>query len=347
MDPEARNYDPDAKKEDGSCKYEEKVDEAPKNYSFSDARLSPGRVRIELLDRLKKEVAKGRNGSSIALQDLMDIYRNNGVAGSGVLEIENTLSTSDSSYFESILQEIAARSGTPSSMVAGYFVSSDSIAYVPLIEKGLMSASFFRYSTEVLLEDLENASHSEPEGSSPTQREELFDEAFSTFGAPRDFSRSTPFGSAPDHEQGAWFWGASCLRTDSATGDLPAFFDAWVEARWALTHEKSDRRKDAVRKVERGWERIAGALLIRHIKRTIGAIDRNETGERIFHWSNAHAILRSATANSDGIMDPNERQTLRSKLGSSPNNTDIPALNDALPLLQNIYGFSNNALQAL
>lgn len=346
MDPEAINYDPDAEKEDGSCKYEETEARAPSEYSFSDARLKPGRIRIELLDRLVKEVSKGENGSSIQLQDLYDPYRNNGVAGSGTIDLESILSVSDSARFDELLQEISTRSGTPSSMVGGHFVDPDSIAYIPLVKRGLMGASFFRYSTRTLLENLGAAANSDPKGST-TQREQLYDEAFSMFGVPKDLTRSTPFGTAPDYDRGAWFWGVSLIRTDSATGKLPSLFDAFVEGRWAITEQKEERRKDAVRRVERGWERVAAALMIRHIKRTIAAIDKKDLSERIHHWSLAHSIHHSLDANDDGIIAAKEHQAIRDRLGTSPNETGIPSLNDALAKLQNVYGFSNSTFQAL
>ncbi|MFB6257350.1 MAG: hypothetical protein ABEH38_01550 [Flavobacteriales bacterium] len=347
LDPKALNYDPEAEKEDGSCRYEEGAGTSPSTYSFQDADLSPGKVRIQLLDRLVREVKKGANGSSIALQDLMDRYRNNGIAGNGVHDLEETLSDQDSLFFKALLQEIASRSGDPSSLVAGHFVSPDSIAYRSLIGKGLMGASFFRYSTDRLLEDLEQYAHARPEASSPTVRESRYDEAFALFGVPRDFNRSTSFGTPPEYQQGAWFWGAACIRTDSALDHLPAFMDAWIQGRWALTHEKGSERSDAIQKVERQWERTAGALMIRHAKRCIEAIDNNQLADRIQHWSELHALHLFLGRNSDGIISSSQHQTLRNQMGTSPNECSVQSMNDLLATLQNVYGFNNSALQAL
>ncbi len=347
MDPKAENYDPDAEKEDGSCRYQSSSSSSPATYAFEDALLEGGRVRVELLDRLVQEVEKGRKGSSIALQDLLDLYRNNGMAGNGTYDLEGTLEPADSLFFLNVLQDVASRGGDPASIVAGRFVSADSIAYSPMLEKGLMGSAFFEYSTRSLLEDLQAHPHDQPEASSPTEREAVYDEAFALFGVPRDFSRETSFGTAPSYGKGAWFWGDACLRTDSALEQLPALFDAFVEGRWALTEEKSTRRKEAIGKVEESWERTAAALMVRHIKRCIRAIDNGDLGDRIGHWSHAHGVLLALDGNDDGIITLTEHQNLRKDLGDTPNECSISSLNSALAQLQNIYGFSNSAFQGL
>lgn len=347
MDPKASNYDPEAEKEDGSCRYDGGAGSPPENYEFEDAELQPGRTRIELLDRLCDKVATGKDGASIPFQDLLDLYRNNDVAGNGDLNLENTLSDADSARFYAILQSIASRSGDPSSLVAGSFVSADSIAFLPLIREGLMGASFFRYSTDHLLEDLDAKGHADPNGGTATERERSYDEAFSLFGVPRDLSRSTPKGSGTTYSKGAWFWGNACLVTDSALNHLPDLFSAFVEGRWALTENKKKRRAQAVQKVEKEWERTAGALMVGHIKRTIDAIDQGDLGKRIRHWSSAHALHLSLGANSDGVIDASAHDALRQRLGDSPNETSVQALNDALAILQGEYEFSNEAFQAL
>lgn len=347
MDPDAVNYDPDAEREDGSCEYQGEEGTAPGTYDFSDADLSKGRTRIELLDRLVKKLQNGENGASIALQDLYDIHRNNGITGDPSHDLEGLLRTQDSLVYDGLLQTAASRSGDPSAVIDGRFVTSDSIDIVMMARYGLMQAAFFRYSTEELLEGMGQLEHDDPEGTSPTEREKAYDEAFSLFGAPRDYSRTTSFGSGTNYGQGAWFWATSCLRTDSAVGQLPALFDAFVKGRWALTQEKAAEREEAVQVVERLWERTAGALMIRHIKRCMAAIDAGDPGERIRHWSIVHAIHLSLDANSDGIVGTGEHQELRDRIGASPRRTTTQALNEALALLQDIYGFKDRALQEL
>ncbi len=347
MDPKASNYDPEAEKEDGSCRYKGNSGAPPETYSFEDAELRVGRIRIELLDRLCKKVAAGKNGASISFQELLDLYRNNGMVGNGETDLEGTLNNGDSIRFLGILQSISNRSGSPGALVAGSFVGPDSIAFLPLVRNGLMGASFFRYATEELLEGLEMKDHSDPNGGKATPRERDLDEAFSLFGVPRDFSRNTSPGTGNDHEEGAWFWGVTCLRTDDALEHLPGFFAAFIEGRWAVTQEKKQERKAAVQKVEQEWERTAAAVMVRHIKRTIKAIDQGSLGDRIQHWSKAHAVLLSLNANSDGIIDASSHQALRDRLGDSPNETSVQALNDALAILQSEYAFSNEAFQSL
>lgn len=347
MDPKASNYDPKAEKEDGSCIYKGNAGSAPESYTFEDAVLEGGKVRIGLLDRLCSKVATAKNGASIPFQELLDLYRNNGISGSGDRDLEETLSDADSLRFYAILQSIASRSGEPSSLVAGSFVSPDSIAYLPLIRKGLMLASFFRYATDHLVEDLDDRSHTAPDAGTATERERYYDEAFSLFGVPRDFSRNTSRGSGASYDKGAWFWGNACLTTDTAVGHLPGLMSAFIKGRWALTQEKKKKRKQAIKSVEKEWERTAAALMVRHIKRSIQAIDQGSLGDRIRHWSTAHAIHLFLNANSDGNIDASTHDALRKKLGDSPNETSLTALNDALAILQAEYGFSNEAFQAL
>lgn len=87
--------------------------------------------------------------------------------------------------------------------------------------------------------------------------------------------------------------------------------------------------------------------MVRHVKRCMKAIDKGRTGERIMHWSVCHGTLIALNAAPEGIIGDGERQTLRDRLGGTPYDTDTQALNEALVLLQDVYGFSNETFQDL
>ncbi len=350
-DPNASNYDPEAEEDDGSCKYDnsggnDKIS-VPSTYNFDNVDYSGQTARIELLHRLAMKIGEAENGNAVTTQECLDIYRNNGILSNTPKKLSNKTYPGDTSMFINWFQQVDTYSGQSSNVIGGYFVNDDSIELKQVVEKGLMGACFYWQATDKYLEDLGLDDDQNVQQGKGTERAHHFDEAFGYFGAPKDFSASSPAEVGNSYTDEAWFWGKYCIEMDGALGNLNTTFDAFLEGRTAIVNGESSKRKSAVNTIEQEWERICAASLVHYIKETKADINNNDTASMIHHWSEAFGFHLSLKYNTDRIISMSDWNSLQNKLGTKPNATDVPKLDDALNKLQNVYGFTAGEMQNL
>jgi len=233
----ATNYNAEAKKDDGSCKYPttEEGYTVPTTYSFTDengnSTVSYG-GQTDRLSQLEEMVVIMKSGTSgmVAEQTLLDMYANVGDNGSGnfsftsTKQLENKTFTNDVQMFKDWMADLAVASNdfseTAASGQAGVLTSGssaylfDANGYEPvqLIEKGLMGAVFMDQAVNGYFGDAKmNVDNTDAvdaaNGKFYTTMEHHFDEAFGYFGVATDFPSSIP----------SSFWGKYC---DSRDADL-------------------------------------------------------------------------------------------------------------------------------
>ncbi len=349
-DPDASNYDPEAEEDDGSCKYENSGDDkmsVPSTYNFDNVDYSGQTARIELLHKLAQKIGEAENGNNVTQQECLDIYRNNGILSNTSKKLSNKTYPGDTSMFINWFQQVETYSGQSSNVIGGYFVNDDSVELQQVVEKGLMGACFYWQATDKYLEDLDLDDNQNVQQGQGTERAHHFDEAFGYFGAPTDFSASSPAEVGNSYTDEAWFWGKYCIEADPALDNLNTIFDAFLEGRTAIVNEESSKREDAVNTIEEEWERICAATLVHYIKSTKSDIQNNDVPAMIHHWSEAYGFHLSLKYNTDRIISMSEWNDLGNKLGNKPNATDVQSLDDALNQLQSIYGFTNGEMQNL
>lgn len=350
-DPKATNYDPNAEEDDGSCNYEDDDGDdqmsVPSTYNFDNVDYSGQSARIELLDRLSKKIGEAESESQVTEQELLDIYRNNGVLSGTSKKLSNKTYPGDTSIFLNWFQDVETYSGTNDNVIGGYFVNDDSVELKQVIEKGLMGASFYWQATDHYLEELGLDDNEDVEEGKGTDRAHHFDEGFGYFGAPKDFSASSPAEVGNSYTEEAWFWGKYCISTSGALDNLNTIFDAFLEGRTAIVNGESSKRESAVNTIEREWERICAGTLVHYLKSTKSDISNGDVGAKIHHWSEAYGFHLSLKYNTDRIISMNEWHQIEDKLGEKPNATDEQQIDDALDQLQNIYGFTNGEMANL
>ncbi len=350
-DPEATNYDPNAEEDDGSCNYEDNDGDdqmsVPSTYNFDNVDYSGQSARIELLDRLSKKIGEAEGGSQVTEQELLDIYRNNGVLSGTSKKLSNKTYPGDTSIFLNWFQDVETYSGTNDNVIDGYFVNDDSVELKQVIEKGLMGASFYWQATDHYLEELGLDDNEDVEEGKGTDRAHHFDEGFGYFGAPKDFSASSPAEVGNSYTGEAWFWGKYCISTNGALDNLNTIFDAFLEGRTAIVNGESSKRESAVNTIEREWERICAGTLVHYLKSTKSDIKNGDVPAMIHHWSEAYGFHLSLQYNTDRIISMNEWNQIGDKLGEKPNATDVQKIDDALDQLKNIYGFTNGEMANL
>ncbi|MFB6257647.1 MAG: DUF4856 domain-containing protein [Flavobacteriales bacterium] len=348
-DPNASNYDPNAEEDDGSCKYDNSNDKlsVPSTYNFDNVDYSGQTYRIELLDRLVKKIGEAESVNNVTQQECLDIFRNNGVLSSTSKKLSNKTYPGDTSMFINWFQEVETYSGNSSNVIGGYFVNADSVELKQVVEKGLMGACFYWQATDKYLEDLGLDDNQNVVSGQGTERAHHFDEGFGYFGAPKDFSASSPAEMGNSYTDEAWFWGKYCIEMDGALDNLNTIFDAFLEGRTAIVNGESSKRQNAVNTIEQEWEKICAASLVHYIKETKADIQNNDTASMIHHWSEGFGFHLSLKYNTDRIISMNDWNSVGNKLGSKPNETSISKLDSALTKLQNVYGFTSGEMQNL
>ncbi|MCI5055673.1 MAG: DUF4856 domain-containing protein, partial [Flavobacteriales bacterium] len=220
----AINFDSEAKKDDGSCTYDDGSYIVPTTYTFTDA---DGRItvsysgqtdRLNMLQEMKDYMKTGTDAAvTLDVQKLKDMYANTNSPwtssdlNASSKQLENKTFSLDMATFKSYLDSVASHSAITTSAsegVAGSLTSSDGNSsylvdangweYPQLFEKGIMGSVFYYQIAEVYTRDGKigaTVNNTDPVdaagGKYYTEMEHHWDEAFGYFGVPTDFPSNT------------------------------------------------------------------------------------------------------------------------------------------------------------
>ena len=288
-DPNALNYDSNAKKDNGSCVFEsEPVYNIPSSYNFTDANGNNTvsySGQTERLDQLEEMVALMDLGTTtiVNAQDLKDMFANTNGDGNGNFTFNSTKQFRDKCFapdvqlFESWMDSLAVSSlsngttasegqaGTVTSGTSTYLLGANGIEYNELIEKGLMGAVFMYQSLNVYFGsgkmDVDNTSAVDPtNGKYYTTMEHHFDEAFGYFGVDPSFPSIIP----------TRFWGKYCNSQNAILNSNADMMDNFLKGRAALSSSMYSDRYEAIAAIRREWEEISAYQTISYIDQAIG-----------------------------------------------------------------------------
>lgn len=297
-DPEAINYNAEAKKEDNSCIYgKEEPYMIPSTYGFTDANGNSTvyfQGQTDRLDQLSEMVTLMKTGTTTALsaQDLKDMFANTNGDGNGNFSFSSTKQLKDKCFaldqamFEGWMDSIAQASlsngvsaangqaGVLSSGTSTYLFDKKGKEYVQFIEKGLMGAVFFYQALNVYFSsskmDVDNSVPVDPAaGSYYTAMEHHWDEAFGYFGVPLNFPTA----------EATRFWGKYCSLQDPALNCNADMMDNFLKGRAAISASYYSDRDAAIQAIRREWEDISAYQAITYIN---GAIANFGTDEAKF-----------------------------------------------------------------
>lgn len=225
-DVRATNYNEEAKKDDGTCLYDEGYT-VPNTYTFTDVNgnstvsFSGQTIRLEMLSEMVTYMKTGNtSGTVISASQLKSMYNDNngsgytwmdasalGMAASGK-QLENKSASGDvvitalfKSYMDSIESVsnsvVAGSQGVPGVVVSNdmtkqYLQSGTGVEYTQFIEKGLMGAVFYNQISQVYLGNskmnVDNTSAVDPgNGKYYTVMEHHWDEAYGYFTSAIDY----------------------------------------------------------------------------------------------------------------------------------------------------------------
>jgi hypothetical protein len=282
----ATNYNTEAKKDDGSCKYttpEEGSYTVPTSYSFTDANgnstVSYG-GQIDRLSQLEEMVVvmKSGTGAMVSEQTLLAMYANTGDNGGGNFtfssskQLEDKTFTNDVQLFKSWMADLSVASndfaetaasgqaGVLTSGTSNYLFDANGYEQVQLIEKGLMGAVFMNQAVNGYFADAKmNVDNTDAvdaaNGKFYTTMEHHFDEAFGYFGVGTDFPSSIPSN----------FWGKYCDKRDADLNSNSIMMNNFLKGRAAISNDDMATRNAAIKQIRLMWETISAKQAVYYL----------------------------------------------------------------------------------
>ena len=293
-DPQATNFDSEAKKDDGSCIIDEDDANLPMTYEFTDGEGNSTVSYGGQQDRLAQlgemvTLMKGGLTNTVDAQVLKDMFENTGDNGNGnfsftsTKQLKNKCFANDVAMFEDAMDSIALASqangttaangqaGVVTNGTKSYLLGSNGIEYVQLIEKGLMGAVFMYQANNVYFSDdkmdVDNSQAVDAAaGRYYTSMEHHFDEAFGYFGVDVDFPTNIP----------SAFWGKYCNSRDGELSSNSVMMDNFLKGRHAITQEDYTSRDEAIVEIQKMWEKIAAKQAIHYLEEAIANFGTDE-----------------------------------------------------------------------
>lgn len=325
----ANNYNEEAKKDDGSCTYDDDSYTVPTTYSFTDGNGNNTvsySGQTERLDQLSEMVVVMKSGisQSVDAQILNDMFENTGGNGNGNFSFSSTKQLKDKCFeldqplFENWIDSLAKASlsfaqtaadgqaGILTSGTSTYLFDDKGIEYVQLIEKGLMGAVFMNQALNVYFGDgkmdVDNSTAVDAvDGKFYTAMEHHFDEAFGYFGVDVDFPTTIP----------NRFWGKYCNSQDGLLNSNADMMNNFLKGRAAITNNALADRDVAIQNIRKEWEEISAFQAIKYLDDAVGYFG-NDDAKFLHALSEAYAFAWNIRYSSVETrrMNPTEHASL-------------------------------------
>ena len=356
-DPNARNYDIDADKDDGSCVLDTGYS-VPSTYNFSNVDHSGQTVRFLLLGDLVSKIAEADAGA-VKATDLIALYENTDYLYSSIAIYKNLKDKVASTSDDSLILDYFNQIDSLSSSGKGY-VTADSLDLKQLVEKTLMGSIFWSQALSYFdkVPDDDNESVTAGKG---TDMEHHFDEAFGYFGAALDYNNYTDSkikdpaeddsdgnGSIDPETEKCFYYaqtaakrdlGAAAVSVNTDVDYTKAIFDAFLDGRAAITNIDYNKRNTAITTIEDNWEEIIAATVIHYINETKADINSGSF-DIIKHWAELKGYVNMLSYRSDNKIGKTDLASINTYLGTKPSEAVKTNLDAAASILKDAYGFS-------
>jgi hypothetical protein len=310
-DPEALNYNENAKKDDGSCVFNDiPLYTVPATYAFTDdagnSTVSyPGQTdRINQALAMITKIRTGVDGQ-VSAQVLKDMFANTGGNGNGEFSFTSTRQLKDKcfaldvaaieAYFDSLQVVSASYNMTAGSGQAGVLTSGTSKylfdrngrEYKEIIEKAFMASIFMYQSLNVYFSEskmnVDNTTAVNPaNGEYYTQMEHHWDEAFGYFAVPTDFPATAALG----------FWGKYCNSQDATIGSNAVMMNNFKKGRAAIAANVIADRDAAMAEVKMMWEKIAAYQAMKYLGDAVTNFGTDQ-GKTLHVLNEAYGMIKS------------------------------------------------------
>ena len=357
IDETATNYNSKAKKDDGSCLYnEEPPYVVPTTYSFTDGNGNSTvsySGQTERLDQLSEMVVLMKTGinTSLNAQTLKDMFANVGGNGSGnfsftsTKQLKNKCFSIDQPMFETWMDEIAMASlsngsaasdgqaGTLTSGTSTYLFDENGMEHVQLIEKGLMGAVFMYQALNVYFGDTKmnvdnTTAVNSGAGQYYTAMEHHWDEAFGYFGVDPNFP-ATP---------ATRFWGKYCDSQNATLNCNADMMNNFLKGRAAIGGDIISDRNAAITAIRTEWEEISAYQSMKYLSDAVGYFG-NDDAKFLHALSEAYAFAWNLRYAPDDTrkMSVSEHTALMNLFGTNFWSLSVANLNTIKSTIQAKY----------
>jgi len=349
-DENALNYNSSAKKDDGSCTYEDlPLYSVPSTYNFTDSEghntvdYSGQTTRINQLLEMVSYMNTAVD-NTISAQQLKDMFANTNGDGNGAFSFSSTKQLKvkcfelDQALFESFMDSIALASASnvmvATSGQAGILLNAESekhlfsangIEYAQVIQKGLMGAVFMNqalnsYFSEAKMSVDNTTAVDVANGLYYTALEHHWDEAFGYFGVDPNFP------TIPAEH----FWGEYCNEHDATLGSNKVMMDNFLKGRAAISHKVLEDRDLAIVEIKKMWEKIVAYAAMGEISEAISAYNSGDVSSFLHLTSEAYGFVLSLRylPLDTRLISTSEVNAILAKFGDNFWNINIAILND-------------------
>ncbi len=353
-DKNALNYNDKAKKNDGSCLYEQSITDLviPSTYVFNDAN---GHSTVDYsgqtdrLNQLSEMIAYAESGetSVINAQILKDMFinTNNPFTFISTKQLKDKCFSLDVNLIESFMDSIAIASqsfsqiaaqgqaGTLSSGTSTYLFSANGFDYAEMIEKTIMGGVFMYQALNVYLGDdkmnVDNTSAvNAGAGQYYTTMQHHWDEAFGYFGVPIDFPTTLP----------SSFWGEYCNIQNASLGSNTIMMHNFLKGRAAIGVNELSIRNQSILNIRNTWEAISANQALSYLNSAISNYGTDQA-KYLHVLTEAYAFafnLRYAPIETRK-MNPTEHAALMNLFGNNLWNLTLTDLNAIKATIQAKY----------
>lgn len=280
-DPTATNYSSKAKKDDGSCTYNQTPGyTVPSTYAFTN---SNGESTVDYAgqtDRINQliemvQYADLGTTQAISAQALKDMFANVNGNGNGNFSFTSSrklqdkcfsldtatiiahftdIATASNSYMTTATN---GQAGTLTSGTSTYLFDANGFEKSELIEKSVMGAVFMYQALNVYLGTTNmNADNTTLVAGKPyTNLEHYWDEAFGYFAVPTNFPTAPAFA----------FWGKYCNSQNTNLNSNQVMMGNFLKGRAAISNKVLADRDPAIVEIREMWEKIAAYQAMRYL----------------------------------------------------------------------------------
>lgn len=365
IDETATNFDSKAKKDDGSCVYDNSYT-IPETYVFTDkdgnntVNYSGQKERLDMLSEMVVYLKSANTkGTVLDAAILKKMYANDGYTWADANNLGMNNSTKQlkdktaggdaaiTAVFEAYMDSIAAISalnqdGSPG--VAGvypetggkgpYLMSATGVEYAQLIEKGLMGAVFYYNIVNVYLQpskmDVDNSSAVDATGGKYyTTMEHHWDEAFGYFTSEIDFPTN-----GTDR-----FWGKYAQGREELLGSSTKIMDAFIKGRAAISNDDLTTRDAQITIIQNEMEKMIAGTAIHYINQSISNITNNTV--RNHALSEAVAFIDGLKYGATNKISKAEVKDIIDTIGDDYNNVTVENLKKAKDEISSLIGLND------
>jgi hypothetical protein len=326
----------------------------PSTYSFDNVDYSSATIRVNMMVKLDAYMKKG---TTVKLkQDTVNFMFNNtgnpfGDAALDASGLNLAEKTADAVIFKGYMDSVVVASQRNDVQAAegasGYIprgtgkiiVGANGNEYGQAALKGMMGGLFFKEAMTILSKIPQDDNNTVVPGQG-TAMQHHWDEAFGYLAVPADYDSSRTYTSADANRP--LLWGGYLAERGKAIQAGGILFEAFRKGRAAIGAKDYAVRDEAIKTIQRTWERLAAAAALAYVTQPQGSANIGNLGAQFHALSEGHGFIASLKYRAAGSkLSDADYQKLVTIMNTSfytlVNESGFKSLNEAKDILTKTY----------